>query len=610
MRHIHRSVHYVFVSLLFGLFSGCLAGDLVNLHIVRKIDVRSNVELSVSTIRMRNDADNALEFFSFSLNPKSHHRIGDIFAASGTKVKSDSSNLLTISPGQLPHTYSVKFRNPLAPGEETTVTLSIDFLATLKAVPPKIKAKEDQYMRYYGDAYFYSPYPTKTITTTIALPAARVISSNGLKSPNNMKSYQVVLGPYEDVESFATEPFNIRFKNSRGFLVANRCLLHYHVSHWGRVAVREEFELRNDAATLDGEWSRADYDRNIGKVDPTSHEETWANLPADAENVRYKDLIGNITTSRLRQPTYKYRQFQLIFRFPLLGGWRNHFWFTYDILLGNHIRSEGQRHELTLPILPSLDYDLPIEQHNVRIALPEGATSIEVVPHRTIEFDSKMESEWTTLSFSGRPTIVLSQKNIRTNAPHAHNIVVRYSFSKERLLIAPAYVITGLIGFLTIMLIVSRSNFVLVEDEDENERRSAVSKEVKKIRELYDEISEAYAKLQEVYNEVRTKKAKNVDSNRTSASNNLVKHEEAMKRIANRLRELDSDVLASQVDKLIAALVKKRDYSMRFVSIERAFKNEDMNRSDYLDEMSRNARPAMNLSKQILSLYEKICIEE
>ena len=605
-----RSASFACVTLVFALFSGCLTAELTNVEVVRKIDIRSNVELSVSTIRMRNDAEKALKSFSFSLNPKEHHRVGDIFAASGTKVKVDSSNLLSITSGQLPQTYSVKFRQPLAPGEETTVTLSVDFLTTLKAVPSKIKAKEDQYMRYYGDAYFYSPYPTKTVMTTIAIPSARVISANNLRNPNTMKSYQVVLGPYENIESFDTAPFNIRFKNNRGFLVANRCLLHYHVSHWGRIAVREEFELRNDAATLDGEWSRADYDRGTGMVDPTSHEDTWANLPADAENIRYKDLIGNITTSRLREPSYKYRAFQLIFRFPLLGGWRNHFWFTYDILLKHYIRSEGQRHELTLPVLPSLHYDLPIEHHVVRIVLPEGATSIEVEPHRTIQFDSKTELEWTSLSFGGRPTVVLTRENVRSQAPHVRNIVVRYSFSQERLLIMPAYVATVLIGILAIIWIFSRGNFVLVHDESEDKRLALVDKEVKKIEDVYSEVSSSYTKLQELFNDVRTKKAENVDSNRTAITNTLVKHEEALKRIAIRLRELNSDVLGGQVEKLVATLVKKRDYSLRFVSIENAFKNEEMTRNNYIDEMARIATPAMKLSKEIVSLYQKICMEK
>ncbi len=58
-----------------------------------------------------------------------------------------------------------------------------------------------------------------------------------------------------------------------------------------------------------------------------------------------------------------------------------------------------------------------------------------------------------------------------------------------------------------------------------------------KIEDVYDDISAVYSDLQTLYRKVRAKKAENVDSNRTTISNSLVKHEGVLTGISNHLRD-------------------------------------------------------------------------
>lgn len=596
----------VTLSLLL-LGCGVASGQLVNVEVTRKVNVKNNVEISKTTIRMRNDGAESVDRFTFSTEPKSRSTVGDVFAATGLKVSSQSANLLSVTPGLVPNSYNVAFKNALEAGGEVTVSLLIDYLSSLTPVPAKIKTKENQYMRYEGDTYFYSPYPTEKTTTTIALPTATVLSSsNDFLEPFQLKPYQVILGPYENTKAYSTQPFHLRFKNNRGFLVASKVQLHYHVSHWGRVAVREEFELRNDAATLDGEWSRADYDRNSGNVDPTSHGDVWANMPGDATNIKYQDLIGNITTSKLRESDGKHRAIQLIFRFPLLGGWKNHFWYLYDILLSNHISSNEGSHELTLPSLPSLHYDLPIEQHVVRVLLPEGSSNIQVLPHRSLNFDVVEESSRTTLSYAGRPTLILSRKNVRSQAPHDRNIVIRYKFSSSKLFIAPSFIVTGLIGVFMVVLFVSRSNFVLVKDVEGEKRKVATLVQIDHLAEVYDTISVMYKQLQILYYEIRGGDGvDDLNTKRTELSKDIVKQEQVLVQIAERLRPINAE-LAGEVKQLIEKLAKKREYSFRFVSMENSYRVGDMNEGNYRKEMGSKRDAAKELAVEIANLFQKV----
>lgn len=587
------------------LFASCTRGSFVNTDVERRIDVRGIVETSTIIVTMRNTGDESESDFHISLNPRTAHKMGDIFAAQGNSVKADGSRKLKISTGQLPHTYIVTFEKPVPAREETTIALKMDILSSLQPVPAQIKAHENQYIRYTGDAYFYSPYVTERMQTTLMLPTSTLENTWDAPKPYKVKPYQLVLGHYTDVPPFASAPLAIRYKNNQGFLSASRALMQYSVSHWGSIATREEFTLTNVAATLVGEWSRVDYDRRGGKVQSTAHGDVWANLPADAQHIAYKDLIGNITTSRLRKPSRGLQPLQLTFRFPLLGGWRNHFWYTYSLLLENYINSDADTHTLTLPALPSLNYDLPCEHYELRIVLPESATDIQVDSHRSIDFKVTHEETFSTMSYFGRPTLVLRHRNLRTKAPHAKNVVVRYTFSRYKLFIAPAIVTGGVLALLVAMMVFVRTNLVLVRDVEGEKRKRSLQDEMEKVVKVHATIFTNYYTLQQLYNDVCRGTAENVDEKRNRIADNIIKQERVLSDICDRLLMLNSDV-AGKLQSLSGLLSEKRECSMNFLSIENRFHTRVMSKARYEEEMRRMAPLSQTLSRDVANLFQSV----
>lgn len=74
------------------------------------------------------------------------------------------------------------------------------------------------------------------------------------------------------------------------------------VSHWGSIAIEELYELKHAGAKLKGGFSRFDYQMKKAVQSPSFRSLT-ATLPATANNIYYRDQIGNISTSDMRTDT-------------------------------------------------------------------------------------------------------------------------------------------------------------------------------------------------------------------------------------------------------------------------------------------------------------------
>lgn len=71
------------------------------------------------------------------------------------------------------------------------------------------------------------------------------------------------------------------------------------MSHWGNIAIEELYELKHAGAKLKGGFSRFDYQMKKAAQSP-SFRSLIASLPATANNIYYRDQIGNISTSDIR----------------------------------------------------------------------------------------------------------------------------------------------------------------------------------------------------------------------------------------------------------------------------------------------------------------------
>lgn len=91
--------------------------------------------------------------------------------------------------------------NVLVTSSSPTPVLHVEtvFTKSLQPYPTHITQNERQLVRYFGNAYFYSPYKTVTQKTTVQLASKSVESYTTVK-PSSQADGTITYGPYENVE--------------------------------------------------------------------------------------------------------------------------------------------------------------------------------------------------------------------------------------------------------------------------------------------------------------------------------------------------------------------------------------------------------------------------
>ena len=445
------------------------AAQLTNAKVKRIIDLSSSIAISKTTVTLENTGPDPVSHFYLPIHSTEISKIADVWVVAhkspkkGLKLETVSSlENLDSSHGA----YKVELPQPLASGSQIVLDIRIDLTDSVVPVPATMEKFDTQYMRFTGNAFFFSLYPTKSIQTTLVLGSSSV-TSNTLREPFKKDSEdpkRYILGPYTDVDSKSYDKISIRFKNDNGFLVAKKMTKQFFVSHWGSIATKEEYKLTNAGAKFQGAWSRADYDAYSSKY-KTAIGDMWANLPPDATRVVYKDLVGNITSSRLRKPAKSKRPVQLTFRFPLMGGWMTYLWFTYDINLKNYLTSGAHhKHRLELPLFPSANVDLFCEELTVQVLLPEGAQAYKILDHPSLSFEVEHSLERTSLTLYGRPVITLKLRGIRSMSKHTSKFTVVYRYNQSLIWVTPLIIAAVVFAALATFIVCLRSGLSMADD--------------------------------------------------------------------------------------------------------------------------------------------------
>ena len=134
---------------------------------------------------------------------------------------------------------------------------------------------------------------------------------------------------------------SVHSENNSPFLTIKKMTRTIEISHWGNIAVEETIDMYHSGAKLEGSFSRFDYMRRQGGSASVKSFKT--NLPALAADVYYRDEIGNISTSNLRQTKNKGSvELELRPRFPLFGGWKTHYTVGYNVPVYQYLFTKGK----------------------------------------------------------------------------------------------------------------------------------------------------------------------------------------------------------------------------------------------------------------------------
>ncbi|XP_069006772.1 dolichyl-diphosphooligosaccharide--protein glycosyltransferase subunit 1 [Embiotoca jacksoni] len=459
----HKSsllVARLLLLLLSAVSSEVSADGLVNEDVKRTVDLSTHLAKITAEIVLSNQGNSAVHSFVLAVEAD----LAPHLAYIGASVKGDEEEDGTLElqqttiQGQSGEFYKVQLPSSLAAGAQLKAKVEMTFSHVLRPFPTHITQAERQLVIFQGNHYMYSPYPTSSQTTRVRLASKTVESYTKLGNPS--KTDEIIeYGPFRDVAPFSEDAMKIHYENNTPFLTISGITRTIEVSHWGNIAVEETIDLRHTGAILKGPFSRYDYQRQSDSG-ISSVKSFKTILPASAQDVYYRDEIGNISTSHL-QVLDDSVEVEVRPRFPLFGGWKTHYIIGYNLPSYEYLYTLGDQYALKMRLVDHVYDDQVIDLLTVKIILPEGARNIHVdTPYKIDRMPNQLH--YTYLDTFGRPVLVATKNNLVEQ--HIHDVVVHYNFNKILMLQEPLLVVGAFyILFFTVIIYV-RLDFAITKD--------------------------------------------------------------------------------------------------------------------------------------------------
>ncbi|XP_076124119.1 dolichyl-diphosphooligosaccharide--protein glycosyltransferase subunit 1 [Alosa pseudoharengus] len=446
--------------LICGLYRAEAATGLVNDEVKRTVDLSTHLAKISTEIILSNEGDTAVSSFVVALEPE----LAPHLAYIGASVKGDEEDdgslefSETALPGQSGKFFKVDLPSSLASGAKLRVKVETMLSHVLRPFPTQITQAERQLVVFQGNHYLYSPYPTRSQSSRVRLASKTVESYTKLGNPS--KTDEVIeYGPFRDVAPFSQDTMKIHYENNTPFLTISSITRTIEVSHWGNIAVEETIDLRHTGAYLKGPFSRYDYQRQSDSG-ISSVKSFKTILPASAQDVYYRDEIGNISTSHL-QILEDSVEVEVRPRFPLFGGWKTHYMIGYNLPSYEYLYTLGDQYALKMRLVDHVYDDQVIDLLTVKLILPEGARNVHMDTPYPVNRDSD-QLHYTYLDTFGRPVLVATKSNLVEQ--HIQDMVVHYNFNKILMLQEPLLVVGAFyILFFTVIIYV-RLDFSITKD--------------------------------------------------------------------------------------------------------------------------------------------------
>lgn len=445
---VFRSV----VMMLGTLFCCLLArgvAELRNKEVVRTIDASTSfVRISVEIKVLGSDKE-----YLFALPNAQAERLSYI----GVKAKGKKTLLNVSAPEALAGDTEFTIYRIELPAAASDPVIKIVAVLTdyLKAYPAEITQNDLQMMKLVDSHYYYSMYHTKTQKTVVKLASSNV-ESYTRKVPHANRGATITFGPYLDADAKSWSDCVVHAQNHEPFAKMKTVQTDIEVSHWGSVSVEEVVELHHVGARLKHGFSRFDYQMRKGQEYGHSFRSLLAVLPGQAQDIFYRDQIGNISTSELRRVDSDL-ELEVQPRFPMFGGWKTQFYLGYRVPTESmlSVDSDTGRYRFAFDFYTVFE-DVWVEDLEVKLVLPEGCTDVKVdLPY---EASSSWTRRYTYLDShltGGRPVLILRGKNLVSELDS--EVVVTYSFNPPRVLVEPIMLICFFFAILCGFSVLARS---------------------------------------------------------------------------------------------------------------------------------------------------------
>lgn len=356
--------------------------------------------------------------------------------------------------------FDVVFDEAVATNKQVAFYLFLSFTRTLTPLPAYKLQDEAQLVLYNDNYYFTSPYPTELYKSTYKLQSSHIETYT--RKHATVKSDTIEYGPITDtIAPFSHAPLAIHYQNNAPFVTATSFRKEIEVSHWGNIAITEWYEMLHTGAILTGEFSRFEYQRQQNSA-PGSYNLMRGSIPVNAHGVYYRDVIGNVSTSRVRKARTE-TVVEIQPRYPMFGGWKTEFEIGYNVPANTQLsvidrHAPSAKSQVTNYLLNvtfgSMFPLVAIDEAEIRVILPEGASHIEWLTPFSIDSVDDAQLHFTHLDTTGRPVLVLR----KTNVVHFHNqnFQVAYHFTPVDMMREPFLVIAAAMAFFAISFVYYR----------------------------------------------------------------------------------------------------------------------------------------------------------
>ncbi|KAG9260596.1 dolichyl-diphosphooligosaccharide-protein glycosyltransferase subunit 1 [Astyanax mexicanus] len=557
--------------------SGAAAADgLLNEEVKRTVDLSTHLAKVSSEILLANQGSSPVHSFTLALEPELGPHLAFIGASVKGEEEEDEALELkeTALQGRSGTFFQVQLPSALAAGGKLRVKVETVLSHVLRPFPTHITQAERQLVVFQGNHYLYSPYPTRSQTTRVRLASKNAESYTKLGNPS--KNDEVIeYGPFKDVAPFSQDTMKIHYENNSPFLTISSITRTIEVSHWGNIAVEETIDLRHTGAYLKGPFSRYDYQRQSDSG-ISSVKSFKTILPASAQDVYYRDEIGNISTSHL-QVLEDSVEVEVRPRFPLFGGWKTHYIIGYNLPSYEYLYTLGDQYALKMRLIDHVYDDQVIDHMTVKLVLPEGARNVHLDTPYSID-RSPDQLHYTYLDTFGRPVLVATKSNLVEQ--HIQDVVVHYTFNKILMLQEPLLVVGAFyILFFTVIIYV-RLDFSITKDPAA-EVRMKVASITEQVLTLVNKRLGLYRQMDEVVNRYKQSRdtgalnsgRKTLEAEHRNLTNEIAALQARLKTEGSDLAEkvgeiqkLDGQVKdlvcqsCQESERLVAGKVKKETY--------------------------------------------------
>lgn len=548
----------------------------------RKLDISSHLVKLGSALTVENTGKTSIKSFLYAIDPTLQSYLSFI----GASLK-DDDNKLTVSKTAVDGHGDIEFwrinlASSLEPGKSVHVDVESVYAHALAPFPTKIKQAEKQLVVFNGNVYLYSPYKITTQTTTVTLSSSSVESYSKSPKPVAQSDKTITYGPYEAREPFTEAELRVHAENSSPFLTVTHLERVIEVSHWGNIAVEENVQMRHSGAELNGPFSRYDYQRTQDAGASIKSFKTV--LPSSAKDVYYRDEIGNISTSHLKELD-DLVEVELRPRFPLFGGWKTQYLLGYNVPSYQYLYNEGDQFALKMRFVDHIFDDVVIDEMTIKIILPEGSKNTKLVTPFTVKKD-KNTLHYTYLDTIGRPVIVAHKTNLVD--AHIQDFELWYTFEKYLLLQEPLLVVGAFYLLFLLVIIYVRLDFSITKDEAK-ESKMRVASILEEVQSLQDKRSALYQSFDDAVNKFKSTK------DAASFSNSRKKIDADYKQLTQQIQGLQSQLknegadIAEKVTELQKLDTQHKDLISVAIQYAEKLVNNKMTRQAYIDQEKANS---------------------